>query len=182
MMKPMHNLFNEKFKNLTDEELISGTAHGNDLQYAELMRRYMRSVFMFACQYATPEEAERITAQTFYTFWKTTGRLRREKKYRRQLFDIARSLATGTLLEAPRVTTKTLPQYILTHINLLELSDRLRNPVESAKVLALEIKNRVLPVIQPILVRISDKFASLPHLKLPQPKLKLRVLFNPYRI
>jgi hypothetical protein len=178
----MHNLFCEQFKHLTDEELLSGTARGNDLKYAELMRRYMRSVFRFACQYVPPEEAENITQKTFYTFWRSMGGFTQEKKYRRHLFDIARSLATGTSLSKPAFTWKTIPSFILQHGHLLELSHRLRNPVAEGKALVLELKTRLLPVFKPALIRVSESVTSLqPKLRQLQPRFRFK-FFNPYRI
>jgi DNA-directed RNA polymerase specialized sigma24 family protein len=179
---PMNHLFNKNYVEMTDEELMKGTARGNDKQYAELMRRYMRAVYSFVCQYAAPEDAVHITEQTFYTFWKSVHRFDSRRKSRRWLFTIAKNLATTSLEERYFLPARTLEIPLprgralqIERISLLEVVDKLRARLAELSVLHHTIRLWALP-------RLSTLYRTLQNRLRLQNRFKTRLSFNTYRI
>jgi hypothetical protein len=157
----MQIIFSKKYNELTDKELIRGTVRGNDTLYAELMRRYLRSVFVFISRHANPADAERLTGETFYEFWKGIGAHDSEEQSRRRLFMIARSLATGHLARIPGVahphsflipsTTHPWHLYSLRIPSLLKVADMMRPHVvhlrESLVYTFITIRSQIMPLL-----------------------------------
>lgn len=120
--------FYEKFLTAEDEELIKLTVRGNDQSYAELMRRYMRSVLEFISRYVERDVAERLTAETFYSFWKSLERLQTKKKFRRRLFSLAYKTIFNYYGSHDKFVSK--PNY-LGMITFLQISDGIRRILPS---------------------------------------------------
>ncbi|MES2216270.1 MAG: hypothetical protein V4481_03160 [Patescibacteria group bacterium] len=165
-MTTLH-IHSKNYEKFGDEELIRGTARGNDILYAELMRRYMRSIFHFAAQHVGIARAQHITEETFYTFWKGANVFTKEYKLRRELFDTARELirlhlqnSIPTLplrvmhLTKYQITSK--KSFLVPHISLIELSDRVRKQIEAGKSWYRELE----PKIRPSLVSLFRFFPS----------------------
>jgi hypothetical protein len=178
----MNTSFPQKYVEMTDEELVLDTARGNDLCYAELMRRYMRSVYSFVCQYVTPEEAERVTEQTFYTFWKSVNRFSHERKFRRWLFNIAKNIALQSgeekFLLPSRALQIPLPRGYRLEIekmSLLELADRMRAPLTRIRAWEESFRAWALPLLFGLRHSVQERIQG----RLPE---KFRLSFNTYRV
>jgi hypothetical protein len=183
----MNNLFDQKLFSKSDEELVHGTARGNDLHYAEFMRRYMRAVYTFVRQHVGADNAEHITEQTFYTFWKSVHRLSNERKTRRWLFTIAKSLIQQSVFEKHLLPTRTLqvslPRgYLLEveKISLLEFADQLRSPLLTLQTWRENFRSWALPRIATVYQSVQNLIRTAPM----QGRLRLkdRLSFNTYRV
>jgi hypothetical protein len=181
----MTNLFHPTHILMTDEELVHGTARGNDLYYAELMRRYMRSVYEFVCQYVTAEEAERVTEQTFYTFWKSIDRFSHERTFRRWLFTIAKNIALHVTEEKSLLPSHVLHiplprgyQLEIQRISLLELADQMRSPLATLRSWEESFRSWAIPLLLNLKQVVQGRFVQ----KLPSKSGKFKLALNTYRV
>ena len=158
---------------MKDTDLIRGTAAGNDRLYAELMRRYLRSVFHFVCGYVSIEVAEEITRDTFYTFWKHAGTYKKdERKFRRRLFSIAYNLSMRHLYKehvleqstsplsqemVADIPTKKFVSIRPQRISLINLADSLRKPINNFFDWRDRVRKELDPVIMTFLARVMDR-------------------------
>jgi DNA-directed RNA polymerase specialized sigma24 family protein len=108
---------------LPDEMLVKGTVRGDDRLYAELMRRYVRSVFGFIAARVGNEQAEKLTQETFYAFWKELHSQSRTRKLRRKLFEFAELAVRGELHAEHKFSLRDAPSF-----SLIALADSLREP------------------------------------------------------
>ncbi len=180
---PMHSPHIKTNARTTDEHLVRKTLRGDDRYYAELMRRYMRSVYGFISERAPREHVERLTTETFYTFWKSVHTHPTEKKLRQKLFEIAahtirefyreeRSLPAPSHSLIPSLLNqfKQNGRYSLKaarNFSLIEIADRIREPVRRSTMLPQIVKSDLTETYER-LVPLIAKAQSIQQ-KLPAP-------------
>lgn len=78
-----------------DQKLITGYFEGDDESLAELVRRYVKTVYNFVYRFSgnNKEEAEDITQETFFKMWRSLKKYRTGENFKTWLFTIARNTA-----------------------------------------------------------------------------------------
>lgn len=82
----------------TDDELIESYGSGDERAFAELLDRYLDTVYAFALRLVgSRDDAEDIAQETFLKAWKSLARFRKGANFKTWLLAIARNTAIDRL-------------------------------------------------------------------------------------
>jgi len=83
---------------LSDEQLLSAVARGEDAMFAELVRRYERPFHAYFCRLTgQPAEADDLFQETFLRVWRGAAAFRAESQAKTWLYAIAANVARSRL-------------------------------------------------------------------------------------
>ncbi|MBA3046881.1 RNA polymerase sigma factor [Patescibacteria group bacterium] len=84
--------------NSSDEQLIAKYLLGDEKSLEILIKRYLKSIYGFACRYAgNAQDAEDITQEVFIKIWRNLKKFDQQKSFKTWIFSIAKNTSIDWL-------------------------------------------------------------------------------------
>jgi len=152
-------------ENYTDGQLIVAYLAGEEKFLEILIKRYLKPIYSFACQYVgNSQEAEDITQEVFIKAWRSLKKFNQKKSFKTWIFAIAKNTCIDFFKKK-----KTIPfsnfeneegenELIKTLADTDLLPDKLFERANMAQTLALAIGELSLKYRMVLLLRYNNNF------------------------